>query len=378
MPKVSVVIPCFNQEKYVSLCLDSVLSQSLFDIEVLCINDGSTDGTLEILNHYAATDKRVCVITQHNQGAAACRNLAINKACGEYIIFCDSDDVYPSSQVLERLYHAGVDHNAKAIAGSYSIFDESKNEIQCDFDELLWGQKFEKEGFFSFRDYQFDYGFTRFMFHLNEVKESGITFSSYSRFEDPPFLVAMLGYVQSFYAITDIVYQARTGYKSVNWTSSAQIDLLKGLSDNLRYSRINHLDRLHELTVRRIEEEYFGVYYWSLVDERVFSELVRANSEVAPEMLGPLFKDRISEGFLLLKPLAQQVDNARKWGQDIEDLQSAVLAERSDKERGWSEIDSLKAEISDIRNSRTWKIAQKVTSPLRWARNVARYGKETR
>ena len=91
-PKVSVIIPVYNVEKYLARCLDSVLGQSFHDIEVLCIDDGSTDSSPEILRRYADRDARICIITQENQGVSVARNAGLDSAKGEWIAFVDSDD----------------------------------------------------------------------------------------------------------------------------------------------------------------------------------------------------------------------------------------------------------------------------------------------
>jgi glycosyltransferase involved in cell wall biosynthesis len=93
MPKISVIIPVYNTEKYLSQCLDSVLAQTFDDFEVICVNDGSPDRCGEILADYAGKDKRIKVITQENQGVSAARNHALKNASGEYIVFLDADDL---------------------------------------------------------------------------------------------------------------------------------------------------------------------------------------------------------------------------------------------------------------------------------------------
>lgn len=90
--KVSVIVPVYNVEKYLCECLDSVLGQTLADIEVICVDDGSTDGSAAILARYAAKDPRIRVITQANSGLSAARNAGMDVATGEYIYFLDSDD----------------------------------------------------------------------------------------------------------------------------------------------------------------------------------------------------------------------------------------------------------------------------------------------
>lgn len=98
-PKVSVIIPVFNVEKYVEECLDSLLNQTLKDIEIICVDDGSKDKSLSILEKYAAKNNRVKVMHQENQGAGAARNLGLQAAKGEYLSFFDSDDFFDANML---------------------------------------------------------------------------------------------------------------------------------------------------------------------------------------------------------------------------------------------------------------------------------------
>ena len=91
-PVISVIIPVYNVEKYIARCLDSVLNQNFFNIEIICINDGSTDRSLSILHEYAAKDSRICIIEQDNRGVSAARNAGLEAARGTWIAFVDSDD----------------------------------------------------------------------------------------------------------------------------------------------------------------------------------------------------------------------------------------------------------------------------------------------
>ena len=92
MIKVSVIIPVYNTEKYLRNCLNSIITQTLIEIEIICINDGSTDSSLEILREYAQRDDRFVLISQTNKGQSFARNKGIDVARGEYIAFVDSDD----------------------------------------------------------------------------------------------------------------------------------------------------------------------------------------------------------------------------------------------------------------------------------------------
>ena len=92
MPKVSVIIPCYNVEKYLGKCLESILNQTYSNLEIICVNDGSTDSTLALLEEYSQKDERIRIINQQNQGVSAARNSGLEVATGSYIIFVDSDD----------------------------------------------------------------------------------------------------------------------------------------------------------------------------------------------------------------------------------------------------------------------------------------------
>lgn len=102
--KFSVIVPCYNSEKFLKETLDSLLGQTLKEIQIITINDGSTDSTAEILDEYAAKDSRILSIYQENAGVSAARNNGIKNADGKYIAFLDSDDVY-SENALESMYN---------------------------------------------------------------------------------------------------------------------------------------------------------------------------------------------------------------------------------------------------------------------------------
>lgn len=104
---VSIIVPVYNTEKYISECLHSVTQQSYPHIEIIAVDDGSTDNSLSILNEISATDNRLKVFSQRNQGVSAARNLALKKATGEYIMFVDADDWIAPSTIEECLQAIG-------------------------------------------------------------------------------------------------------------------------------------------------------------------------------------------------------------------------------------------------------------------------------
>jgi len=187
MPKVSIIIPVFNMELYLKQCLDSVLGQTLRDIEVICINDGSTDGSLEILKSYARHDSRIIIIDQDNAGAGAARNNGLKVANGLFISFMDPDDYYPSLEILEVLYNKAIEYNVFVCGGSFSI--DKDGTIETKFPSVHNGYVFNSEQIIVYKNYQFDYGYQRFIFNRQMLKENNIYFPEYYRFQDPPFFV---------------------------------------------------------------------------------------------------------------------------------------------------------------------------------------------
>ncbi len=103
MKKVSIIIPCYNVQEYIAQCLDSVLTQTHTNLEIIVVDDGSTDNTYTILEEYAQKDTRIRVIRKENRGLAAARNTGIEAATGEYLVLLDSDDVMLPEKIAQQL-----------------------------------------------------------------------------------------------------------------------------------------------------------------------------------------------------------------------------------------------------------------------------------
>ena len=127
-PNISIVIPVYNVEKYLRRCLDSIISQNLTNIEIICINDGSTDHSTEILEEYSQKDKRVIVLNQTNQGLSVTRNTGIKIANGEYVGFVDSDD-FVDSDFFEKMYNTAVKLNADIVCAGIVRENDKKKKI---------------------------------------------------------------------------------------------------------------------------------------------------------------------------------------------------------------------------------------------------------
>ena len=131
LPKVSVVVPVYNVEQYLSCCMDSILSQTLKDIEIICVDDGSTDSSLEILKKYKDVDNRIRLIHTENRGYGHAMNLGMQEALGEYIGIVEPDD-YISSVMYELLYHRALATDADIVKSDFYRFygeGEERREI---------------------------------------------------------------------------------------------------------------------------------------------------------------------------------------------------------------------------------------------------------
>ena len=129
MPKVSIVIPTYNVENYLRECMESVVNQTLRDIEIICINDGSTDGSLKILQEYEERDNRIILIDKKNEGYGVGMNTGIDRASGEYIGIVEPDDFVPLS-MYEDLYEVAKINDLDFVKADFFRFTKDSNTGQ--------------------------------------------------------------------------------------------------------------------------------------------------------------------------------------------------------------------------------------------------------
>ena len=131
-PQISVIIPIYNVEKYLPRCLDSVLNAGMDNIEVICVNDASPDGSSDIIERYSKKDARVRAITKtKNEGTMLARETGYENARGEYIFFIDADDMVVEG-ALEKLYSAGKGNDADIVITDYYTLNRKGKMIYCD------------------------------------------------------------------------------------------------------------------------------------------------------------------------------------------------------------------------------------------------------
>lgn len=319
---ISIILPVYNQENYIAQCLESILSQKNVDFEVIAINDGSSDNSLRIMRDYANRDARIRVFDQENMGVGNTRNRGIELAKGRFVIFCDPDDYYPDDDVLSSLADAGIEHNALAVGGCFSSFNERTGKINTEYKGLLKGYVFDSPGWVEYEDYQFDYGFHRFIFDRNMIVKYNIRFPDYVRYQDPPFFVRAMYAAKRFYALDKVVYRYRRCHTSVKWSDKKRLDLAKALRDVLIFSNSHDLRELHSLTVSRILDEFMKVLNKNPGGPTSLYILAWLSGCINPDFLDREQIDRVElvDGLVILKPFMEKAERYEMLQREIKTL----------------------------------------------------------
>lgn len=286
-PLISVIVPVYNAEEYVGACLDSLCSQTLDRLEIICIDDGSTDRSLQVLEGCRQHDARIHVASQSNRGAAAARNRGLELAQGEFVFFIDSDDYVPSDTALERLYQAATS-NGVSIAGGSMCFDRFG---KMDYASMHSNDMdvFKTEEVVAYVDYQYDYDFTRFIYSLDMLRRESITFPLLKQFEDPVFHVRAMLAAKRFATIPDPVYAYRRFDREEShdptWEEDVAYDRLVGMTEVLQLSLDHNLSKLHNYVVEQLEKEAGGIYLKLTESPRIMRALYRFNSMIDSSMI---------------------------------------------------------------------------------------------
>ncbi len=287
MPKVSVIIPVFNMEKFVAECLESVLQQTLNDIEVIIINDGSKDNSLKIIREYQRRDNRIIVIDKENAGVGAARNDGIKAATGDYIAFMDPDDMYASKDVLLHCYEVAERENV-SIVGGRTVFLYQDGTQKEELEKQIGNIRIRAKGLTQYKNYQYDYGYVCYIYRRSLIIDNQIFFPLYSRFQDPPFFVKAMIIAESFYALDEPVYLYRQLPGVAKLTAKKTLDFLQGIIDNLQISKENNLAQLHYISAERLNKEgsYMALHNLESLDARkIFYLFIKATALIDVEWL---------------------------------------------------------------------------------------------
>ena len=198
MPKVSIIVPGYNVEAYIGKCLDSLVNQTLKNIEIIVVNDGSTDGTQKVIDDYAKKyPKLIKSYKKENGGLSSARNFGIKQATGDYIGFVDSDD-YVELNMYEKLYNKASEANFDIVACDVNIIYENRSEYASSLIEHDLYTKDEVK-----RQMINIYPVAWNKIYLKELFEKGITFKKNVWYEDVEFLYKLFPYISSIGVIKE-------------------------------------------------------------------------------------------------------------------------------------------------------------------------------
>lgn len=276
--KVSIVIPVYNVEKYLEKCLNSIFDQSLKEIEVICVDDASTDASTNILQDYKKAHDNMKVIIQNNSGAGIARNIGIKVSNGEYLMFIDPDDYLAADDVVEALYIT-AERNAVDVCGG-SIVKLKDGVISREYPKKRRKNIVEKEGMICFRDYQYPYGHTRYIIKRELLLNNHILYPEYRRGQDVLFMAKVLNTAGELYLIKKDIYINRVLYKDEKFTMKNLDDMMNALDDVLNLAICNNLEDLFDIMVAEIN--YYAKQYWyrEVKENKTWDKIANVNNVI--------------------------------------------------------------------------------------------------
>ena len=270
MVKVSVVIPVYNTEKYLRKALDSIVNQTLKDIEIICVNDGSTDKSLEILEEYKKNDSRIKIVSQTNHGLGYSRNQGLNIANGEYIYFIDSDDTLENNALKELYELCEMKSLDVVLFKLINVDEESGKKYPDNYYDMKFLKDIVGSNVFNYNDlgdrlYDVAVSIPGKLFKSDLI--SDIRFDESLVFEDNPFFIEVLFKAERVYFYDKyLYYRLRRGNSIVSSFDSSFYDVIPISNRIIEVTkRYGHYEEFkHKVLNKKIEKTYFR---FNLVDE---------------------------------------------------------------------------------------------------------------
>lgn len=244
-PKVSICVPIYNMEKYLSECLDSLVNQTLKDIEIVCVNDESKDKSLDILNEYSKKYSNIKVISQKNTGLGGARNTGLKNASGEYIGFVDADD-FVEKDMYEKLFNAAIKEKAEISMCNLKFYPPDVKTAKT-----IWFKEYKGivDGEFLNKNTQ----------PWNKIVSKDLikrtNFEFYEKNGDGMFVLLMIQ-ANGIVSINDKLYNYRVGHSSMSTNYKL---------DNFIISVNSAHKQIEELSKTNLVEQYKEYFEYRLI-----------------------------------------------------------------------------------------------------------------
>ncbi|MDR0485366.1 MAG: glycosyltransferase [Elusimicrobiota bacterium] len=285
MPKISIIIPVYNTEQYLRQCLDSIVNQTLQDIEIICINDGSTDGSLAILEEYAKKDGRIVVISKPNSGPSNSRNFGMSCAKSGYIMFLDSDDCYSRNACLKMFESIERDESDLAICNVEMLYETDHRLKSADVKNIVFARKDGKECISGDFIYQLPPFVTNKICRKEIIDKYNIYFPAGLYYEDLFFWWSYMTVSKSVSLISEklVSYRRRLGStmnKTLNDPGILPLDYLKNLALFYAHLQTYNLLKQYSDLFWKVFINFFRLSYQRLKGEENKSKAVELAASI--------------------------------------------------------------------------------------------------
>lgn len=390
MVEISVVVPVYNVEKYLDECLNSIINQTFSDIEIICINDGSTDSSLDILNDYSKKDDRIKIINQKNKGLGATRNKGIDLAKGKYIFFIDSDD-YIELNALFELHNLCEKKGLDFVICRVKNYDEENNEFfTSEYFDMPVLAKTVGDNVFNYNDIKdilprINVVAWNKLYNLNFIKKTNARFSEKFIFEDNVFFWKLLFNAKNIYFYQKYLYIYRR--RNLSITSSGNKNLIDtieihnqifnvfrehGLFETHKNFLFNKKVSLIYARFEEISEEYKETFFKKMKDDWIqmvelygkdyiidildeIATIIFINVLESSNYIEFQLKNKISQNNIQIEKLTAENKNLKDNNKKLKNQLNSYKIKN----------DSLNKELGLIYSSNSWKL----TKPLRKIRN---------
>jgi glycosyltransferase involved in cell wall biosynthesis len=314
-PKISVIVPVYNVQDYLKQCLDSILCQTFSNIEIICVNDGSTDKSRKILEEYKQKDSRIIIIDKKNGGLSSARNAGMKVARGEFYSFIDSDD-WIENTMLEKLYENITTLNTDISICAVHQFDETnkKNDDCNPYYTLGYFDESFDNKVFSYKDtkpFIMDVCVMAWnkLYRKSLIDKCNAQFPNGLIFEDGPFFFSIFFKTNRVSIVRDFLYYYRINRKNSIIQKAGKKFLNVIDVAEIMYSKIKDLDDYNEIQYtffrKKVEDFIYRFEHLNQKYKKAFAKKLKEESSLVDEKLFPpsMVKGKFKYNYFLFKNL---------------------------------------------------------------------------